>query len=260
MSATAEDNTRNARPLIAAHRGGAGLWPENSLAAFRGAVELNVDLIEFDVHSSRDGEVVVIHDPTLERTSDGHGAVADHDLAELSALTLKGCADERIPLLGQLINIVAPTPVDLRMEIKVRADRAPYAGLEAKLVERLSGAGMLERTVVTSFAWETLDRFRGLAVPAGFVGLVRRDALTKADGLEAALAKVRDAGLPEAGVHISRLTADSLTVARAMGLRLGAYGANSREEIEKALELGVNAFTTDRPDWAVALRGRRLSS
>ncbi len=247
-------------PLIAAHRGGAALWSENSLAAFRGAVELGVDLIEFDVHLSRDGEVVVIHDPTLERTTDGKGAVADHDFSELSALTLKGSAGGRIPLLDQVIDIVRATPVGLRMEIKVRADTTPYPGLEAKLVERLAGAGMLERTVVTSFAWETLKRFGTLVSPAGFIGLVRRDAFTEAGGLEAALKMVRDAGLPEIGIHVSRLTADSVARAREMGLSLGAYGANGREEIEKALEFGVSAFTTDRPDWAVALRARRLSS
>ncbi len=250
----------SSRPLIAAHRGGAGLWPENSLTAFRGAVELSVDLIEFDVHLTRDGEVVVIHDPTLERTTDGKGAVADHDLAELSALTLKGSAGERIPLLGQLIDVVRPTPVDLRMEVKVHADATPYAGLEAKLVEQLSRAGMLERAVVTSFTWETLGTFRALAAPARFVGLIRRDAFTEAGGLEGALEKVHDAGLPEIGIHVSQLAADSVARARRMGLSLGAYGANSREEIEKALKFGVSAFTTNRPDWAVALRARRLPS
>ncbi len=247
-------------PLIAAHRGGAGLWPENSLTAFRGAVELGVDLIEFDVHLSRDGEVVVIHDPTLERTTDGKGAVADRDFLQLPTLTLKGSAGERIPLLGQVIDIVRATPVGLRMEVKVRVDMTPYPGLEAKLVERLAGAGMLERTVVTSFAWETLKRFGTLASPAGFIGLVRRDAFTEAGGLEAALKMVRDAGLPEIGIHVSRLTADSVARAREMGLRLGVYGANGREEIEKALELGVSVFTTNRPDWAVAFRKQRYSA
>src|SRR2546426_11100626 len=80
-----------ARPatLLAAHRGGALLWPENSLLAFRNAVALGADFIEFDVHLSRDGEVMVIHDPTLERTTNGQGAVRDRSVAELKALRLK---------------------------------------------------------------------------------------------------------------------------------------------------------------------------
>src|SRR5438445_720194 len=78
--------------LLAAHRGGALLWPENSLLAFRNAVALGADFIEFDVHLSRDGEVMVIHDPTLERTTNGQGAVRDRTVAELKALRLKDTA------------------------------------------------------------------------------------------------------------------------------------------------------------------------
>ena len=63
------------RPLVVAHRGGAALWAENSITAFRGAIGLGVDLIEFDVHPTRDGKIVVIHDPTLGRTTTGTGAV-----------------------------------------------------------------------------------------------------------------------------------------------------------------------------------------
>src|SRR6202162_952714 len=75
--------------LLAAPRGGSLLWPENSLLAFRNAVALGVDFIEFDVHLSKDGEVVVIHDPTLERTTTGTGPVKDRTAAELKALRLK---------------------------------------------------------------------------------------------------------------------------------------------------------------------------
>src|SRR3989338_4609079 len=76
--------------LLAAHRGGAQLWPENSLLAFRNAIALGADFLEFDVHLSKDGEVVVIHDPALERTTTGAGAVSDRTLAELRTLRLKG--------------------------------------------------------------------------------------------------------------------------------------------------------------------------
>src|SRR3989304_8217888 len=75
--------------LLAAHRGGAQLWPENSLFAFRNAIALGANFLEFDVHLSRDGQGVVIHDPTLERTTTGTGAVSDRTLAELRTLRLK---------------------------------------------------------------------------------------------------------------------------------------------------------------------------
>ena len=87
-------------PRIAAHRGGAALWPENSLAAFAGALALGVDLLEFDVHQSADGEVVVIHDPTLDRTTEGAGAVCAQPAATLRRLHLRdrdgALTDERV--------------------------------------------------------------------------------------------------------------------------------------------------------------------
>ena len=78
-------------PLVAAHRGGAALWPENSLRAFRGALVLGVDFLETDLHLTADGEVVVVHDPTLERTTTGAGPVRDRTLADLGRVRLRAC-------------------------------------------------------------------------------------------------------------------------------------------------------------------------
>ena len=106
------------RPAIAAHRGGASLWPENSLTAFRGALGLGVDLVECDVHQTRDGEVLVVHDPTLERTTTGRGAVRDVAWAELAAVTVRGTSGERVPRLADVLALLRPAPVGLLLEIK----------------------------------------------------------------------------------------------------------------------------------------------
>ena len=76
-------------PLVAAHRGGAALWPENSLLAFRNALSLGVDFLETDVHLTADGEPVILHDPTLDRTTTGTGALGDRRLAELARVRLR---------------------------------------------------------------------------------------------------------------------------------------------------------------------------
>ena len=76
-------------PLIAAHRGGAGLWPEASLGAFRNAIALSVDFLELDLHLTADGQVVVIHDPTLDRTTTARGAVRGVTRAELAATRIR---------------------------------------------------------------------------------------------------------------------------------------------------------------------------
>ena len=243
-------------PLVVAHRGGAALWAENSITAFRGAIGLGVDLIEFDVHPTRDRKIVVIHDPTLDRTTTGAGAVADHEWSELKELRLKEGGHDRIPLFDEVIDLIKPTPLGLRMEIKVGADDTPYPGLEAMLAERLEATGMMDRTVVTSFVWETLKTFGAVAKPAGFIALIRRDMFDDAGGIEGAGKMVGAEGFAEMGAPISCLGADSVARAKDIGLTLGAYGVKKPADIENALEWGVHVFTTDRPDLAMTLRRR----
>jgi glycerophosphoryl diester phosphodiesterase len=109
-------------PRFAAHRGGAALWPENSLAAFAGALELGIDLLELDVHLSADDEVVVIHDPTLERTTEGTGAVRAQPATTLRRLRLRGrdgaLIAEHVPLLDDVLHLAAQAGAELLLEIK----------------------------------------------------------------------------------------------------------------------------------------------
>src|SRR5258705_4348638 len=114
--------------LLAAHRGGALLWPENSLLAFRNATALGADFIEFDVHLSRDGEVMVIHDATLDRTTTGAGPVRERSAAELKALRLKdrsgAVTAETVPTLDEVVAVAAKRR--MLLEIKVDAGKARY--------------------------------------------------------------------------------------------------------------------------------------
>ena len=136
--------------LIASHRGGALLWPENSPTAFRATARLPVDQVEFDIHPTADGAIVVIHDETLERTTDGTGEIASHTLVQLKALTLKGTREAMLTL-AELAAIFAGTDIVLRMEVKTDARRHPYPGLLDRALGVLDAAGMIGRTVVTSF-------------------------------------------------------------------------------------------------------------
>jgi glycerophosphoryl diester phosphodiesterase len=114
-------------PAAAAHRGGAALWPENRLLAFLDALALGADDLDFDVHLSRDGEVVVIHDPTLDRTTTGTGRVADRTAAELRTLRLKDrdhtVTAEGIPTLDEVVALAAAGGRRLLLEIKVMPAR-----------------------------------------------------------------------------------------------------------------------------------------
>lgn len=241
---------------IASHRGGALLWPENSRIAFENTTRLEVEQVEFDVHPSRDGKLVVIHDPTLERTTDGSGPVAAQDWASLSRLILKGTGGQRMLLLSEVIAIFKPTPIKLRLEIKAAADRTPYPGLPRAIVETLAAEGVLDRTTVTSFQIETVAEAVRHGRPMQHVWLVT-PAVQADIGLAgvAELAKAFD--VPMLGLRQDMLDGASLDAVRRAGLRVGAWACNDAAAVGRMLELGVDVFTTDRPDLALELRRAR---
>ncbi len=155
------DRYRQAREsgvaLIGGHRGNPAEHPENTLASFRSAIELGVDMIECDVHLSSDGHLVVIHDHTLDRTTNGSGLVVQHTLAELRALDAGG--GEPLPVLSEVCAL-ARGRVGLCVEIKQIP--IPYPGLEERLVACLGELDMVEQTTVISFHHGAVKRLKEL--------------------------------------------------------------------------------------------------
>ncbi len=244
-----------AKTAIAAHRGGAELWPENSFTAFREAARLPVEFVEFDVHVSADGRLVVHHDPTLDRMTDRSGAIMDLAWADIAAAAIKGTAGDRPPLLDEVIDIFKPTGVDLRLEIKLNAAAAPYPEIEARVAAELEAASMLARTVVSAFSLDTLARFRDIAKPGhGCIWLIAPPTLRHIGGIASALKLAQDFDIGEIAPRAPDVDAAVAMAAHAAGVRLGAYAVNDRETIQRMLHLGVVAFTSDRPDLALAAR------
>lgn len=242
------------RPLIAAHRGGALLWPENSLTAFRGALRLGVDLVELDVHLTRDGEVVVIHDPTLERTTTGQGAVVGRTWAELAGVTVKRTG-EGIPRLAEVLDLIRPSRARLLLEIKVGPDRSPYPGIEGKVLRLLDERGLAARTTAMAFDWPTLERLRALSPSLRLTGLLSRRGAEALGGVRAAAERLARLRVDDLGIERTLLTADAVAAARAAGLTIGVWTVNDPDELRAALRAGVDYVTTDRPDLALELRG-----
>lgn len=238
---------------IASHRGGALLWPENSRIAFENTAKLPVEQVEFDVHPTRDGKLVVIHDDTLGRTTDGEGPVAAQDWADLSKLVLKGTGGQRMLLLDEVIEIFRPTPIVLRIEIKCGPGRVPYPGHAARVAQALKRAGVLDRSVITSFQLGTVCEAVATARPIKHVWLVTPQ--TQIDiGLAYVIAAAKRAGVPMLGIRQNMLTAEIVTGVRAAGLGIGGWACNDAEAIARLLALEVDVFTTDRPDLALAQR------
>ena len=242
-----------AGPLVAAHRGGAALWPENSLLAFRNAVALGADFLETDVHLTADGEVVVLHDPTLDRTTTGSGRVSVLRLADLRMLRLKArdgsVTDEPIPTLAALLDVLAASNARLLLEIKVDADRARYPGIEEKVLALVHGRGVSERTVIMAFQLETLRRVRALDAAIRTLLLVGRG---EAD-ITSAMTRAVAVGASDLGLDHRLLDRAVVDAARASRLTLAAWTVNTEADLRRVIDLGVAIVISDRPDLALRL-------
>ena len=241
------------RTEIASHRGGALVWPENSPTAFRNTALLPVEQVEFDVHPTTDGRLAVFHDPVLERTSDGTGPIGAKSWAELQQLTLKGTDGERMLALEDVVGIFRPTAITLRLEIKPDHDRRPYPQTPAMVAAVLEAEGALDRTTVTSFQVETLVALSRHCRPKGTIWILSNYVMTDV-GIAGAIATARLHGVPALSVHRTMLTPDVVKAVRDAGIGIGGFAANEDADIRRMFEMGVDVFTTDRPDRAVAIR------
>lgn len=233
------------RPLVVGHRGAMGYRPENTLASYAHALELGADLIELDVHLTRDGALAVIHDETLDRTTDGQGLVRDHTLAELKALDAGAWfgdgryAGQRIPSLDEVLAWAREhgTLVD----IEVKNGPIYYAGIEQALVEALDRAGMAERAIVIAFDHAVVQRVRALddRIATGVLYAAR-----PVDPLALARAADADALLP----HWAYVTPEDVRAAHAAGLGVAPWVSSDPQVLTYLVRCGVDAIGTNHPD------------
>ena len=247
-----DDARRGDHPLVVtAHRGFSGRAPENTLAAFRAAIAAGCDMIELDVHLSRDGQVVVIHDDTLERTTNGRGNVADRTLAALQRLDAGAWFDpafagERIPTLAETLDL-ARGRIGLNIELK-RGKNLPYT-LE-ELAERtltvVRQAGMTAGALFSSFTPAAIDRIRTLAPDLPVALIVDRHWATpaEADG---------GAGYPALNCRTSVLSGENIRRAHAAGVRIHVWTVNTPRQMARFIALGVDGIITNHPDRLLAL-------
>jgi glycerophosphoryl diester phosphodiesterase len=241
--------------FIAGHRGGRNLWPENSLMGFRNLCREGVDAVEFDVHQSRDGGLVVIHDPLLDRTTFETGPVGARSLRQLTATRLRDAGDECIPTLDEVLDVYSETTLELHIEIKTDAFGNPYSGLEARLIDHIKRRGLERRAVITCFVPGMIETVRRLWPEARVLVSLDRRSAEMVGGIERALAQL--AAIPGCIVAVEKsLLGLALPLAtKVLGPgRLGAWVANEPEDITYWLAQPVRQITTDRPDLAVSIR------
>lgn len=241
------------RTLIAAHRGGSKLWPENSPTAFRGALTLAVDQIETDIHLSADGEPFILHDALLDRTTVATGEASPLRWQDLSHIGLKETAQDTIPHLDFLLELMGPSNVDLRLELKRDARGAIQPHLARRALESLDRFAMTKRTTITSFDRGYFDEPIASAKLAGCLWLISRPVMEAAPFKEH-LATAKGDGIPEVALHSSQFSPAHHDEAIRSGIKLGYYAVNDTEAMKAAFRHGASAFTTDYPDVALRVR------
>jgi glycerophosphoryl diester phosphodiesterase len=246
-------------PLVAAHRGGAALWPENSLLAFRNALALGVDFLETDVHLTADGEPVILHDPTLDRTTTGAGPVAARRLAELASVRLRAAdgtaTDERVPTLAQLLDLLRSQGERgrLLLEIKVDADRRPYPKVEDKVLDLIRARRLTDRVLIMAFQPDTLRRARALDPALPTVLLISKARMDR-EGIATVIQEAREIRASHLGIDHRAVDASTVAAARAANLTLAAWTVNAEPDMRRMADIGIDILITDRPDLATRLR------
>ena len=236
-------------PVRLAHRGSRVLWPENTMVAFQGAVDLGYRYIETDVHVTRDGRVVVFHDDTLERLTEAAGRFVDRDWDDVRSLdaAYHFGAEQGYPLRGSgigmpLLEEAVTTFPDRMFNIDLK--QAGIAGVVAAEVRRL---GLEERVMIGSFHDRRIRAFRraapGVATSAGPAEVARALARRPQRGIGADAFQV-----PERGAGMRLVTERFIRRAHAAGKQVHVWTVNEADDMRRLLDLGVDGIVTDRPD------------
>jgi len=149
------------KPYVMAHRGNKVMFPENTISAFRQAVDDGADIIETDLHMTSDGHFVCIHDDKVDRTTDGRGLVAEMTLSDLSthnAANLQpDLKPERVPTLKEFANLI---PQDVGLALELKSDIFLGADIATRLTRQLEHLGVSKRSIILSFSFERLEAIR----------------------------------------------------------------------------------------------------
>jgi glycerophosphoryl diester phosphodiesterase len=225
--------------LNIAHRGASGTFPENTVSAFRAAIDAGADMCELDVQLSRDGAVVVIHDETVERTTDGKGEVAELTLEELKRLDagakFKGGSfkDARIPTLEE---VFAVTSGKCGLNIELKA-----GGLEHRVAQIMQARNALDDSMVSSFEWDSLKKIQQLHFNIRIALLADEkpvELMMNAVAMRAYAINPR----------WDMVTADLCKAAHSRGLKLYTWTVDADARMRALIECGVDGIMTNYPE------------
>jgi len=246
-SSTEHDDPR--APLVIAHRGASAYAPENTLAAFRKAADMGFDLIENDVRISSDGVIVVSHDKSLDRCTEGTGEISDLTLAEIKAPSAGAWfgpeyAEEKIPTLQEALEAI-PGNAGYCIELKV-------SGIAEKVVRLVEEAGQVERTVIFAF-----DGANGAAVKEAnprlpFLYLVAAQPEDRIARIPDFVANALDFHADMIGVNQGGLSPELVKASKRRGIRVWVWTVDDFERAKECVLMGVDGIISNKPDVARA--------
>lgn len=237
------------KQLVFAHRGASGYAPENTLEAFELAAKQGADGVELDVHLTKDDVLVVAHDETIDRCSDGQGLICEKTLRELKGYRYNKTFPEyktaTIPTLQEVLELLKPTGLHVNIELK--NSYIDYAGLEAKTIDLAAKTGMLDRVIFSSFNHFSLRRVKAMD-PALYCGLLYEATLYTPWAYAVML------GMDAIHPHFSEIlfTREECRMAHRAGVEINPWTVNAEGDIRACLAAGADRVITNYPDRALA--------
>jgi glycerophosphoryl diester phosphodiesterase len=233
------------------HRGVKGHAPENTLEGFRVAKDLGVDGIEFDVHMSRDGHLVVIHDDDVERTTNGRGLVRDMTLSQLKMLDAgvkfgKEWKGAKIPTVEEVFSQIE----GLKYKIEIKHGSSVYDGIEEKVISAVETAGVTNRVRITSFDYNAIYNMHKLKRRIE-LGIIIRGRVGWFTGI------AKRVGAKWIQANYDLLEPGDVSTAHRKGINIGVWGLRDGKSVENCLRMGVDELTLDYPEVALRLIKRK---
>lgn len=234
--------------MTVAHRGAAGYCPENTMASFRRAIDMKADLLELDVHLSKDGELIVIHDHSIDRTTNGMGKVSDYTLEELRRWDAGSWFDiqfegEKIPSLREVLEL-SKGKAGLLIEIK---NPLLNPEIELKLADELKANGVeLTEVIVQSFDSEVIERFHKI-LPEVALGILvsKEESCTRDRIMEYA------AYCTYMNASIGLVSLEMVDMIHSQHMKIFPWTVRAMEQVRPLIEMGVDGIITDYPDYTL---------
>ena len=238
------------RTYVWAHRGASGYAPENTLSAFALAAEAGADGVELDVQLTKDGQLVVCHDETVDRTSNGHGAIRNLDLDRLKQLDFsagrESFAGTPIPTLAEVFDLLAPTGLVINVELKNSIWR--YPGMEQALIAAAVGHQVVDKVIYSSFNHYSVRELIDAKVSP--VGLLYSEPLYQPWDYATRI-----------GAQAIHPSGEALRIDPCVqechdaGVAVNVWTVNRADDLAACFALGVDAVITNYPDVALKVRG-----